>query len=306
VSKERALHPIQVVARRTGLNVELLRAWERRYGVVAPKRHESGKRMYSDEDIARLSLLRRAVQHGLRIKEAAARTDEELRECLQAGEETPPHTVEQTKGSDAAHLLEQCKAAVSAFDAGALERALQRARVELSMPSFIEDLLGPLIAWTGHAWSEGKLRIFEEHLVTRVVRTEIATELRNVRGDVATLVVTTPAGETHELGALLVALAASTVGWRVEYLGPDLPASEIAAAANRLGARAVALSVVMPSREGRLASELRTLRRSLSPDTALFIGGRGLSAHAAVLEEVGATVIQQPGQLAEALAALPL
>jgi methanogenic corrinoid protein MtbC1 len=273
---------------------------------VAPKRHESGKRLYSDEDIARLSLLRRAVQHGLRIKEAAAHTDEELREFLQAGEEIPLRAGEQTKGGDAARLLEQCKAAVSAFDATALEGALQRARVELSMPAFIEDLLAPLIEWTGHAWSEGKLRIFEEHLVTRVLRTEIATELRNVRGDVATLVVTTPAGETHELGALLAALAASTVGWRVEYLGPDLPASEIAAAANRLGARAVALSVVMPSRDGRLASELRALSQSLSPDTALFVGGRGLAAHASVLEEVGATLIDRPSRLSDALAALPL
>src|SRR5688572_18685472 len=132
-TEQRLLYPIQVVARRTGVSIELLRAWERRYRAVAPKRMQTGRRLYSDDDVARLTLLRRATEAGLRIKDAAGRTDQELRTFLseQTGTGARAASAAVRSAADGASLLERCKEAVRALDGAALERILARARVEL-------------------------------------------------------------------------------------------------------------------------------------------------------------------------------
>ena len=77
-ASESGRHPIRVVARRTGLTPAVLRAWEKRYGVVDPTRTEGGQRLYSDEDVRRLSLLRQAVEEGRSISQVVELTTEEL------------------------------------------------------------------------------------------------------------------------------------------------------------------------------------------------------------------------------------
>lgn len=299
-------HPIQVVARRTGVNVELLRAWERRYHVVEPSRHESGKRLYSDSDIDRITLLRRAVERGLRIKGAAEKTNEELSEFLREHEVATASPGASAKSAATGDLLAQCRAAVADCDGKRLESLIERARADLALPVWTDDFLAPLISWVGQAWSDGELRIYQEHFATSVLRGCIARGLGASRGDVATIVVTTLAGEAHELGALLAATSAAAAGWRVEFLGTDLPSSEIAAAVKRFGARAIALSIVLPARDGKAIEEARHLRRLVGPEVAIFAGGKGVSALAPVLQEIDARPLDRPSMLAKALSNLPL
>ena len=104
----------------------------------------------------------------------------------------------------------------------------------------------------------------------------------------ANLVVATPAGQVHEFGALIVAATAAAEGWRVTYLGTDLPAEDIAEAAARTRARAAALSVVFPAGDAALGDELRRLRAVLPKDVALVVGGAAASAYSEVLDEIGA------------------
>lgn len=299
-------HPIQVVARRTGVNVELLRAWERRYHVVEPSRHESGKRLYSDSDIARITLLRRAVERGLRIKGAAEKTNEQLTEFLREHDvaTTAPHAA--AKPAVIADLLAQCRAAVADCDSDRLERLVEGARADLALPVWTDDFLAPLIAWVGQAWSDGELRVYQEHVATSVLRGCIARGLGASRGDIATIVVSTLSGESHELGAMLAAVSAAAAGWRVQFLGADLQAAEIAAAVKSAGARAIALSIVLPARDGRISDEARLLRRLVGPEVAIFAGGRGISALAPVLQEIDARILDRPSVLAKALSELPL
>ncbi|MFN2427238.1 MAG: MerR family transcriptional regulator [Candidatus Binatia bacterium] len=299
-------HPIQVVARRTGVNVELLRAWERRYHVVAPSRDESGKRLYSDSDIDRITLLRRVVERGLRIKAAAEKTDEELAEFLRDHDvaTAAPRTV--GKSTAVEDLLAQCRVAVADCNRDRLERLIEGARADLALPVWTDDFLAPLISWVGQAWSDGELRIYQEHLATSVLRGCIARGLSAAQGDVATIVVATLSGESHELGALLAAVSAAATGWRVEFLGPNLPAGEIAAAVKRFGARAIALSVVLPARDGRAVEEIRLLKDLVGQEVAIFAGGSGAAALEPVLGEVGIRTLNRPSLLAKALSNLPL
>jgi methylmalonyl-CoA mutase cobalamin-binding subunit len=111
------------------------------------------------------------------------------------------------------------------------------------------------------------------------------------------LVVATPSGQLHELGALLVGAAAANLGWHVTYLGASLPAAEIAGAARQNRARAVALSLVYPEDDPRLEGELSRLRELLPPEVALLAGGRAMPAYRAILARLGATLISDLRQL---------
>ncbi len=270
-------HPIRVVSRRTGLTPDVLRAWERRYGAVRPSR-SSGRRLYNDADVQRLRLLRRAARAGRRIGQISTLSTPALKKLVsedeRAMESEPkpaPTRLEGSKksGPDEAHdlgaVLDECIGAVNDLDAAGLEAALARAMVAFGRIAAAERVALPLMEEIGSMWQEGKLRVAHEHLASAVVRSFLGDpgNGRNPGAGGAALVVATPAGQRHELGALASVTTAASGGWQVTYLGPDLPADEIAAAARMKNASAVALSIVYPADDPHLHQELRKLRRLL-------------------------------------------
>ena len=112
---------------------------------------------------------------------------------------------------------------------------------------------------------------------------------------------TTPARQLHELGALIAAASAAADGWQVTYLGADLPAEEIAAAAAQIGAKAVVLGIVYPPDDALLPDEIRLLRRRLPRTTELIVGGRAAAAYSDALEETGARRVESLRELREEL-----
>jgi DNA-binding transcriptional MerR regulator/methylmalonyl-CoA mutase cobalamin-binding subunit len=291
---ENARHPIQVVARRTGLGADVIRVWERRYGAVAPTRDTAGRRLYSDADIDRLLLLRRATEGGRRIGDVARLDATELG-GLVADDQTHPQREQPTAGAPAgrtmgARYLETCLAAVRAVSPVDLEAALQQAAVALSTPALLDQVLMPLLKEIGERCRAGDLRVSQEHAATAVLRTFLAQLTAGYRASehAPVLVVATPAGQRHELGALMAALSAAAEGWKVVYLGPDLPAEEIAYAALETHAPAVALSIVYPPDDPRVADELRRLHRALPAEATLFVGGLGAGGYEPVLKEIAA------------------
>src|SRR5690606_11993180 len=122
--------------------------------------------------------------------------------------------------------------------------------------------------------------------------------------DAPGIVVTTPAGQVHEIGALLAAATAATEGWRVTYLGADLPAEDIAAAVSESGAGVVALSIIFPLDDAGVHEELRRLVGLLEPTTRLVVGGSGADSYRTTLERLGAQVVRDLTTLRSALRAL--
>lgn len=290
---ERNGHPIGVVARRTGLRPDVLRAWERRYGAVSPFRSETGRRLYSEEDLRKLRLLRQAVRAGRRISDVAALTAEALsklvKEDLAAAEGTSGVGTEALPPVSA-ELLRRCAEAVESLDQRGLESSLLDAQASLSKPQVRGRILVPLIETIGDRWADGTLRIAHEHLASAVIRSFLDQSYNgpSAGADGSAIVVTTPCGQLHELGALLASATAADMGWHVIYLGPNLPADEIASAATRSGASAVAISIVYPSRDARTAKELARLRALLGPERQILAGGRAASSYGEVLAETGA------------------
>ncbi len=288
-STEVPRHPIGVVARRTGLKPDLIRAWERRYGAVSPGRSDTRRRFYSDSDIARLALLKRVVDTGRSIGQVAAFSNEALAELIN---EEPTSEVEGPRpgaGEVTETFLQQCLASARSLEGAELELHLARASVALSRNALLDTLLVPLLHKLGELWQKGELRPAHEHMASSVVRSFLGSLHRayDIPATAPLLLSTTPARQRHELGALIVAAVAAGEGWRVTYLGPDLPAEEIAAAARDKGARVVALSLVYPPDDLLLAEELRRLRRLLPDSTVLMAGGRASDAYGAVLAEIG-------------------
>lgn len=285
-------YPIQVVARRTGLTVDTLRAWERRYHAVAPRRSANGRRVYSDGDIERLLLLRAATDGGRRIGRVASLELSALRRLVEEDREqtaaAPPPRRQSRAGERASgtHLAD-CLQAIEAFDGDALTRWLSAARVELALPALISQLIVPLLEEIGLRWQKGELRVAHEHLASAAVRSLLEEILASHNADdgAPLAVATTPAGERHELGALLAALIAASAGWRTAFLGADLPAEEIAGAALGAGARVVLLSVIGPADSARAAQEVMRLGRLLPENCEILLGGRGAGAVIRVLGE---------------------
>jgi DNA-binding transcriptional MerR regulator/methylmalonyl-CoA mutase cobalamin-binding subunit len=296
-------YPIKVVVRRTGLSPHVIRVWEKRYQAVEPMRTDTNRRRYSDADIERLLLFQRARSMGRSIGQIAHLTTERLRELVHEDEMTSPPpeptaTADETTEAPPAPLpashLETCLDAIGQLDPVALEETLMQAQIAMSQPMFIERLIAPLMESVGERWRDGSFRVVCEHLATAVVRAVCSGLSTRVSASAFApkIVVTTPRGQLHEIGALMAASMAESDGWQAIYLGPNLPAEEIAAAAQLDGVRAVALSVVHPPDDPHMATELLNLRRNLSPDIDIIVGGRGSHGYHAVLNTIEATQIQ--------------
>ena len=312
-------HSIAVVARRTGLSQLVLRAWERRYGVVLPGRTETGRRRYSELDIERLSLLRVLTAADHRIGEVANQPLVELRALVEAlgpgampaagrsaGEERPDRTgrpLPERAVLSPDMLLEQALVAVAALDASGLENVLSQATLHLSRPVLRQELLAPLLTRVGELWRQGTLRIAHEHMASTIVHSFLAAANASQVPDSGAplLVVATPLRNRHELGALMAASLGLEAGWAVLYLGADLPAEEIAAAAAQRQARAVFVSLIYPAGDAVVAGQLETLRRLLAPEVGLLVGGAAASSYAETLAAIDGRLIAKSADFAQAL-----
>jgi DNA-binding transcriptional MerR regulator len=260
--------PISTVSRLTGLSPDLIRAWEKRYGLVTPIRGPRGARLYAGADVERLRVVRSLVQEGRRIRDVAHLPPRALAE-LGASARTAASV--EPPVAPAGRILESLRR----YDADLLEKELGELLVALGGRRFVDDVAAPLLTALGDEWEAGRLTVADERLASESLRTLLVGLVGvRVRPGAPRIVLATPSGERHELGLLLVAILAVEAGLRPYNLGAEVPASEIAGAARRAGAVVVATSVVYRENRPRSVAELRVLWRALPPGTALWVGGR--------------------------------
>lgn len=249
-----------------------------------------------------MSLLHRAIQLGYNIGQIADLPDHELRNLLLDVDGMTPSMVSDAntrrKPESAGGHLDNCIAAVKELDQKSLEYNLSLATTDLSQPILMDQVLVPLMDHIGDCWREGSMRVVHEHMASAIVRSFLGRicGVSEIPESAPDLIVSTPSGQAHELGALIVAATALSQGWGVTYLGPNLPAEEISSVARQRNAGAVALSIVYPPDDSRLDEELKKLRRLLPDNTRIIAGGRAVSAYRNVLNEIDADIISDiPG-----------
>lgn len=299
---------MRVVIQRTGLSADVLRAWEKRYGVVVPGRSQGGQRLYSNEDVERLTLLRRATAGGRNISQIAALSLPALEALIAQDEEGRIGGSAAEEGDDgrAKYYRDAGLQAVERLEATPLEALLRRAAMQLGAAMTIDEVIVPLLREFGERWHRGELTPAHEHMGTAVIRRALAwmSSSATVPAQAPTAVVTTPSGQHHEIGAKIVATSAATEGWRVVFLGADLPAESIAAAATQAGAVLVALSIIFPVRDEQMVDEVVRLRHLLPGRTTLVAGGAAADFNAARLTAEGVRVVPDLHQFRLLLRAL--
>ena len=287
-------YPMQVVVRETGLSAHVLRVWEKRYGAVQPARAENQRRVYGAAEVARLKLLRQVTQRGHPIGSVAGKTDEQLREMVAS-----PAPLAEWSSVNAQEAVQASLAAVRDYDSPRLARILAESARSYGYTGLLRHLVAPLAQQLGEQWQAGMLTAAHEHFATNLIRDFLLQPAREYTPSrkTATLVAATPQGQLHELGAVMAAALAATQGWETIYLGPSLPAAEIAGVAVQKRALVVALSIVYPPDDPHLVSEIATLRGLLPAEIPVFVGGQAAECYPAALEQAGVRLVTDFDQL---------
>ena len=269
---------IGALSRATGVPIETLRTWERRYGYPVPVRKPSGHRVYAVDSVPRLQRIAEALARGHRAGEVVCATDDELQALLRTSpgvpaRPEPPPPLLGLNGDDVATLL----AAVAAFDADRLTAHLLGEWARLGPLDFLQARVVPLVRAVGDGWAQGTLEVRHEHFVSERVG-DLLRSLRlpleqRVHGP-AVVLATLP-GEQHGLGLQMAALVLVTAGCRVLYLGTEVPVADVARLARERAVRAVGVSVSVANAGPTMLRRVHELREVLPRRTALVVGGEG-------------------------------
>ena len=255
------------LSRRTGVAPELLRAWERRYGLLHPARSAGGFRLYSEADERRVELMRQNLREGLAAAEAARLALEGAADS--ALRQTDDGRPELEAGSA------RLRAALDAFEEKAAQEALDDLFAAFTVETVLRVVLLPYLAELGDRWSAGEATVAQEHFASNLIRGRLLGIGRGWDGgDGPRAVLACAPGELHDLGLIAFGLTLNRRGWRITYLGPDTPVDSLVDAAERLKPDLVVVTATTKRRLTPLVETLRELGRT----TAVAVGGAGAEA----------------------------
>jgi hypothetical protein len=274
-------YPIRAVAKLTGIPEDTLRAWERRYRAVTPRRSSRG-RLYSDKEIQRLVLLREAVEQGHSIGQIASISDHQLRIILRksvdvaldggSARRTPR---KQKPAGDEDRSLGGVLAAVGAYDYGRAERELGRLATAIPGPrDLVHRVAFPLMHITGERWHDGKFTIAQEHMITSLLTGLLASMVRLYApaNPPASVLMATPENEHHGFGILAAAMLTAAGGLGAIHLGTNLPTRDIVQAARKTEANAILVGLCGAEPETAIPV-LQEIHSKAIPRTRLWVGG---------------------------------
>ena len=273
------------VTKLTGLSVDVVRVWERRYGAVRPARSDGGTRLYSDADIRRLQRLRRAVDGGHSISQAARLSESELDELITDAqpsvEAADPHRA----------VRERFIEAVGTMDAVAADLELARAATLFPVREVVKQIIAPIINEIGERRAHREFGIAHERLASGLLRNLAGSLFRLCvpSGDSDTVVLASLSGDRRETEILLAAILAAAHSRRVVFLGAEVPAAEIALAVRLTGARTLYLSLI--DAHNTANQELAAIAGLVPFSTQLWICNSGTSRHGDLIPRANCRVV---------------
>jgi MerR family transcriptional regulator, light-induced transcriptional regulator len=271
------------LSRRVGVSPEVLRAWERRYGVLQPSRSRAGQRLYTDADEARIRQMLGHMQGGYSPAVAARLATATPAEEAPAAPLAAPAPEPEPEPADLAALRDELRDALHRLDEAGAEATLDRLLAAFALDTVLRDVVLPFLSELGEAWARGTLTVGQEHFASAVIAGRLhALGRARDAGLGPRAVLACASDERHELGLLCFALALRGRGWRVCYLGGDTPTAAIAGVAAELDADLVVLGTVRAEPVVGVADELAELART----RRVCVGGRG--ANAALAARLGA------------------
>jgi methanogenic corrinoid protein MtbC1 len=267
-------HRIHRVAKLTGLSKDVIRVWERRYGLVKPSRSSNRYREYSDEEVALLRFVKNQMEQGATIGGLAAEGHDALVARMRVA--TPVSQAEQ-KPHD--RLLDELIGSLDPMDKAGFERRLNGAVAVIPFEEAVQRILLPLQRRIGELWHEGRLNVAVEHYVTKIIQQKLFSVMNQlpVNEFGPRILIACPEGETHEIGAQAVAYIAATKGCHVYYLGPNLPYSDLVNFCEKISPDLVLLSFTELRQETDTLHHIKQLER-LATRWSVAVGGQGAQA----------------------------
>jgi DNA-binding transcriptional MerR regulator/methylmalonyl-CoA mutase cobalamin-binding subunit len=277
--RQAGLYPIRTVATLTGINPITLRAWERRYGLVKPRRTETGHRLYTQADIDFINRIVTLLEKGGPISQV-------------------PGSLARSEGADpAAHEIEagpwqpyqvRMLGAFTRFDEGAIEEAYNEALALYPVDIVTRRLLAPLLKSLGDRWAVAEGSVAEEHFFGVYLRNTLGARFHHrARSNTGpTFLAACLPGEHHEIGLLLFALSAHDRGFRLVLLGADTPLADLAPTAKRSSSDAVILSGSISPAPYVLERDLPALASASS--IPVIVGGNTSMRHGDAMIRAGA------------------
>lgn len=274
----------------TGINQNLLRTWERRFNFLKPVRSESGRCLYSDQDVITLRKISNLIVAGWKIGDIALM---DLKGQDYSNLTNYPTNSVNSNLNNPEEIIESALSSIRVMDEKGLNQILTEAAINFSRPILRHQILSPMLNRIGEEWANGSLRISHEHMASGVVRSFLAGQKleSGTSPHEPRIIMTTPTGHLHEFGALIAAEEAEDHGWNPIYLGPNLPAVEIIAAKKQSGSLAIGLSLVFPPNQSETTTELISLRSGIGKDTPILIGGRAAESYRDVISKIGGILV---------------
>ena len=301
------MYTIRQAALRSGVSVPLLRAWERRYGIVEPARTASGYRLYDEESLERLRAMRLLVDDGWTPSAAATHLrgggDEIVRAIVHPVGDTPVDAADAGRVDPAPALTEAFVDAARGMNEARLEAVLDEMFARGAFEKVAQALLMPGLVGLGEAWAAGRATVAAEHSAASAVARRLGAAFQaggRPNSEDGVVLVGLPPGSRHELGALAFATALRRTGMAVRYLGADLPVPDWIEAASQTKAEAAVIGVIVSGDAGparRVAFALRVAH----PEILIAFGG-GAAGRVRIALEDG--LLRLPEPLTEAVEAL--
>jgi MerR family transcriptional regulator, light-induced transcriptional regulator len=267
------------LSRRSGVSAELLRAWERRYGLLRPQRSQGGFRLYGPDDEERIRLMQANLAQGISAAQAA-------RLALTSPAPSVDDAVTDASSAPAV-ALERLTAALDAFDEADAHAIVDDLLARFTLDTVLRDVLLPYLHELGERWARGEVSVAQEHYASGLLRGRLLGLARGWgRGAGRNAVLAGAPGEQHDLGLIAFGLALRARGWSVTFLGQDTPVDDVAAVARRLAPDLVVVAATARKRLSSIAGELQALA-NVAP---LALAGAG--ADAALATRVGARVLE--------------
>jgi MerR family transcriptional regulator, light-induced transcriptional regulator len=298
---------IKMAAKLSGVPELSIRSWERRYSALTPLRTDSNRRLYSDSEIEKLVLLRKLIQFGHHIGNLANLSINDLTDLLGKTEINDVSLKGKDTETDISNefniYVNDCLDAIRKYDDKRLESILNEASVQYSQPIFVEGIILPLMEKVGDYWREGLLRVSHEHFTSVIIR-KLLTNLSDgylISQSAPRILVTTPEGQYHEIGAIIGTVLAASDGWQTTYLGASLPAEDIASAIKQLNSQCLFLSIVYPADDPNINIQLKKLREMMGDNIFILVSGRSATAYKKTLTDINAHLINTPSHFRDLL-----
>jgi DNA-binding transcriptional MerR regulator/methylmalonyl-CoA mutase cobalamin-binding subunit len=301
--RDAPMYNIKAVARLTGVAADTLRRWESRYQIMAPQRTPGGYRMYSQHDVDTIRWLTARLAEGLTISRACEllRQQGPLVASTSAPSPTPapPSTLAPPPGVGARPLpglLAELLDAYRDVNEGQANAVITEALALYSVEQVVNELIYPSLIEVGNRWLRQEFTVAQEHFASALVRGRLANLFHSspYYADGALILVACAPGELHEIGAQVLALFLRRSGYRVVYLGQNVPEESLVSMIRTLRPALVCCSASRSETAAALRflpAAVAQMRAELGWAPLLAFGGAILNRYPELAPKLGAVYL---------------